>query len=209
MTAFINVTNHYWIIGGSTTDVYSSATNTMVPVTDQAYVDWSAGNVAAPIASEVELAEVLQNHGSQLPAWLFKAPSFVQPTPTTYTQGQLKAYTADARWRKEQGGITLAFGMPIETNDRAQAKISGAMLAAKYPPAPTKAPPGGGGPAFTTKWHAADGTIWPLDTLQIVAMTGELQLHIDQCFEALAGTIDAIDAGTITTLEQIDATFGF
>ena len=204
----LNILNHYWIVGGSTTDVYSNKTNAMVPQTDQTYVDWSMLNAPSPIASEAELADVLKPYGF-IPAWLFNAPSFIQPTPTTYSNDQLKAYTADARWRREQGGITLSSGMPIETDDRAQAKISGAMLAAKYPPASTKAPPGGGGIAFTTKWHAADGTIWPLDTPMIVAMSDALQLHIDGCFEAASGTIDAIEAGTITTLEQIDAAFGF
>ena len=124
-----------------------------------------------------------------------------------YPPGTLETYTGFKRWHKEQGGITLTSGMPIETNDRAQAKISGAMLAAKYPPASAKAPPGGGGIAFTTKWHAADGTVWPLDTPAIVAMNDALQLHIDQCFEASSAVVAGIADGTITTREQIDAAF--
>ena len=200
--------DHYWIIEGSTTEVYSSARNIMVPVNDPSYVEWASIRIASPIASVKELADVLKPR-NVLPVWLFDAAdTFIQPTPDSYSKGQLKAYNADARWRKEQGGMTLSSGMPIETNDRSQAKISGAMLAAKYPPASLKAPPGGGGIAFTTKWHAADGTIWPLDTPMIVAMSGELQLHIDQCFEAASATVDAIEAGTVTTLEQIDAAFG-
>lgn len=208
MIPAINFANHYWIVAGSTTEVYASKTNTYVATDDADYVAWTAARAASPIASEAELAEVLQGRSIALPAWLLNAPSFVQPTPDTYSKDQLKAYCYDARWRKEQGGITLASGMKIETDDRAQAKISGAMLAAKYPPAPTKAPPGGGGPAFTTKWHAADGTIWPLDTPGIVAMSGALQSHIDQCFDASSATVDAIEAGTITSLEQINQAFG-
>ena len=205
----IFVSNHYWVVGGSTADVYSSATNTMVPVTDQSFVDWSANRTPSTVPNEEELGGVLKTHGTSLPLWLFNAPSFIQPTPGTYSKDQLKAYSGDARWRKEQGGITLASGMPIETDDRAQAKISGAMLAAKYPPASAKAPPGGGGITFTTKWHAADGTFWPLDTPMIEAMSGALQSHIDLCFEAAAATYDAIEAGTITTLEQINASFNW
>lgn len=209
MTTFVNISNHYWIIGGSETAVYSSKTNTMVAPDDADYTEWrTAYGSASNIASEAELAVVLRNRGTSLPDWLLASPSFVQPAPGEYSNEQLKAYNDDARWRKEQSGITLSTGMPIETNDRAQAKISGAMLAAKYPPTPTKAQPGGGGPAFTTKWHAADGTFWPLDTPGIVAMSGELQLYIDECFEASSAVSDAIDAGTITTLQQIDAAYG-
>jgi hypothetical protein len=203
----VNVAGHYWIIGGSTTEVYSSASNTMVPVADADYVAWCEFKTASSIASEAELADVLQTYGAPLPAWLFNAPSFIQPAPTTYSKDQLVAYNADARWRKEQGGLTLTSGMPIETDDRAQAKISGVMLAAKYPPVATKAPPGGA-PAFTTQWHAADGSIWHLDAAMITAMSGEYQTHINLCFAASQATLDGITNGTVTTLEQIDAAYG-
>jgi Domain of unknown function (DUF4376) len=196
----INIADHYWIVGGSTTQVYSSKTNTYVPPDDADYVAWTAGKWATSIDSESELAAVLQSRGSQLPAWIFNAPSFVQPTPGAYSKDQLKAYCYDTRWRKEQGGITLTTGMPIATDDRAQAKINGVMLAAQYPP---------DGPAFTTKWHAADGTFWSIDTPGIVAMSGALQLHIDECFATSSATVDEIDAGVVTSLDQIDQAFGF
>jgi hypothetical protein len=154
---------------------------------DQDYLDWSSAGRGAPtLASMAELEAMMA---------------------VQYPPGTLKSYALFCRWQKEQGGITTSFGMPIETDDRAQAKISGAMLAAKYPPTPLKAPPGGSGPAFTTKWHAADGTIWPLDTPMIVAMSGELQLHVDECFEASAAVATGLEDGTITTREQIDQAF--
>jgi hypothetical protein len=182
----------YWFIGDDTANVYSSRRCMLVDAaSDQDYLDWSSGGRGAPtLASMAELEEMMAEQ---------------------YPPGTLKSYALFTRWQKEQGGITTSFGMPIETDDRAQAKINGAMLAAKYPPTPVKAAPkpapGGGGPAFTTKWHAADGTIWPLDTPMIVAMSGELQLHVDECFEASAAVATGLEDGTITTREQIDEAF--
>jgi hypothetical protein len=191
----VNIRDNYWVIGGSTTEVYSSKTNTLVPVDDQTYVDWTAAyGAATPIASEAELADVLKAY-NLLPAWLFNAASFIQPTPTTYSKEQLAAYSPDKRWRKEQGGITLSSGMPVKTDDRAQAKITGVFVAAQQ------------APTVITPWHAADGTVQQLDGNQLVAMNNDLLTHINNCFSVSADVLAQIEAGTITSLEQIDAAF--
>lgn len=55
--------NWYWIVGGSTTQVYSSATGDYLPLTDVAYVAWLAdGNLPTRIATEAELGDVLAPH---------------------------------------------------------------------------------------------------------------------------------------------------
>ena len=55
--------NHYWVVAGSATEVYSSAVNDYVPVADAGYVAWLAkDNVATRIASEAELGEVLAQY---------------------------------------------------------------------------------------------------------------------------------------------------
>jgi hypothetical protein len=113
-----------------------------------------------------------------------------QLTATTYSKAQLTGYTADARWRKEQGGLTLASGMPIITDDRAQAKINGARIA-----------------ALATKWYAADGMFYDLTSAQVIAMSDELQAHINNCFVIAADVQAQITAGAITTCEQVDAAF--
>ena len=114
-TLVVNPLNHYWIIGGSTTEVYSSATNTLVPVDDTNYVDWLTRYTPSPIASEQELQTVLIQRGVQVPLWLFNAPSFIQPAVDTYDKPQLKAYSDDARARKQEGGITVN-SMPFATD---------------------------------------------------------------------------------------------
>jgi len=185
---------HYWIIGDSTTEVYSSVSNTLVPVSDPDYVAWAVLGRATPILNEAELADVLRPH-QHLPAWLFNAPSFIQPAVGVYDNDQLKAYNADARWRKEQGGITATAGFPQHTDDRAQTKVAGAYSAQQEVP------------SVTTPWHAADGTVHVLDAAGLHQLHVDILTHINDCFLRSGDTVAQIDAGTVTTLEQIDAVY--
>jgi hypothetical protein len=55
--------NWYWIVNGSTTQVYSSAVGNYVPVDNAAYVAWLADDhVATRIDTEASLGEVLATH---------------------------------------------------------------------------------------------------------------------------------------------------
>src|SRR5262245_19183536 len=55
-----NPANWYWIVGGSTTQVYSSAVGDFVPVADPTYVAWKAdGTLATRIDTEANLGAVL------------------------------------------------------------------------------------------------------------------------------------------------------
>lgn len=52
--------NWYWVVNGSTTQVYSSASGDYVHIDNATYAAWAAaGNSATRIASEAELGEVL------------------------------------------------------------------------------------------------------------------------------------------------------
>jgi hypothetical protein len=190
----INPFDHFWMIGEGASQVYQSRTNTMVPVSDPAYVEWSLSRSPTPIPSEADLAEVLQKYPLVRP-WLFNAASFIQPAPDSYTPSQLKAYSDDARWRKEQGGLVTSAGFPIKTDDRAQAKITGVFSAAQVEP------------TVVTPWHCADGTIIDLDAAGMQAMNDDLLTHINNCFSISSDNRAAIDAGTMTTLEEIDAAY--
>jgi hypothetical protein len=56
-----NPSNWYWAVGGSTSQVWSSAAAAYVPTTDATYQTWlGAGNRATQIDSEASLAAVLQ-----------------------------------------------------------------------------------------------------------------------------------------------------
>lgn len=59
-TARYNPSDWYWIVAGSTTQVYSSARNDYFPVSDATYVAWLAGGrTATRIASEADLGQAL------------------------------------------------------------------------------------------------------------------------------------------------------
>lgn len=59
-----NPRDHYWIVGGSTTQVYASARAQFVPAVDSTYLAWlGAGNIPTRIASNAELYDVLIDAG--------------------------------------------------------------------------------------------------------------------------------------------------
>ena len=96
--------------------VYFSGTQVQMTTNDPDYVAWvDAGNTATQWPRD--------DQGAQTDAAL-------QEVLDPYNKfANLKYYTAFKRWQKEQGGITLESGMPIKTDDRSQAKISGAYFA--------------------------------------------------------------------------------
>lgn len=62
MTPF-DPANWYWIVNGSTAQVYSSAAANYVPVANATYVAWlEAGNLPTRILNEAELGEVLAQY---------------------------------------------------------------------------------------------------------------------------------------------------
>jgi hypothetical protein len=64
-----DASNWYWFVAGSTTQVYSSAAVSYVPVTDGTYQAWvSAGGVTSRISTEQELFDILLANGVPVPA---------------------------------------------------------------------------------------------------------------------------------------------
>lgn len=109
-------------------------------------------------------------------------------------RNQLTAYAADKRWQKESGGIVVG-GVPIATDDRSKQMIIGARLAADADP------------DWTTQWVGADGSVHPVDATAMIAISDAVQAHVNACFVTYASVKSAIDAGTITAREEIDAAF--
>lgn len=63
-----NPGNWYWIVAGSTTQVYSSAAGNYVPVSNSTYLAWLAlGYRPTKIDTEANLADVLSSAGQALP----------------------------------------------------------------------------------------------------------------------------------------------
>lgn len=107
---------------------------------------------------------------------------------------RLSQYAADARWRREVGGVEIA-GVPVATDDRSKQMIIGARIAADADP------------NWTTQWVGADSTIYPIDAEAIIAISNAVQAHVNACFATFATVKAEIEAGTITTAAAIDAAF--
>lgn len=142
--------------------------------------EWPEDLDVRPVPAEVEPGWTVDESGDFLPPEIQAI--------------DLAAYAADARWRLETGGITVA-GVPVLTDDRSKLMIAGARLAAMADP------------AWTTPWHGADGGIYPLDAAAIVAISDAVSAHVQATFSTFATVKAAIASGAITTTAEIDAAF--
>jgi hypothetical protein len=106
----------------------------------------------------------------------------------------LTAYAMAARWRKEVGGISVG-GVPVATDDRSKLMIVGARVAADADA------------NWSTVWQGADGNAYPLNAVQMVAISNAVQAHVANCFAIFASVAASIDNGSITAPAQIDAAF--
>lgn len=104
----------------------------------------------------------------------------------------LVAYARDRRWLAEIGGITVA-GVPIATDDRSKIMVIGARVAAEADP------------NWSTVWQGTDGNGYRVDATAMLAISDAVHAHVNATFATLATVLAAIEAGTITTTEQIDA----
>ncbi|PTM61907.1 DUF4376 domain-containing protein [Phreatobacter oligotrophus] len=114
--------------------------------------------------------------------------------PRPPTAAQLRAAAADARWRRETGGITVS-GISVHTDDRSKMMIMGARIQAVADP------------GFVTQWKGADGQFIALDAATITALSAAVLAHVDACFAREGEVLAAIDAGTVTTLAAIEQAF--
>ena len=165
---------------------------------------WTIGEDTANVWSSKRAASVPVTDPEYADNWLiaYGGPSNVSTMEELeaifgvhYPRGSLTAYTAWSRWMKEQAGMTTTSGIPVKTDDRSQAKINGTRLVAMQ------------NPALVTRWRASDGTYHDVDSAGIIAMSDDLQIHINNCFAVASDVQDEITAGTITTHAQIDDAF--
>ncbi|WP_418459723.1 DUF4376 domain-containing protein [Brucella intermedia] len=106
----------------------------------------------------------------------------------------LRDYAANKRWQKETGGIEIN-GLTVATDDRSKTMISGARVAAQNDP------------NFTTQWKAAGGSFVTIDAAAVIGISDAMLAHVSSCFATEAQVLAGIEAGTISTIEQIDTAF--
>jgi len=111
------------------------------------------------------------------------------------TVDTLKAYSAAVRFSKETGNITL-MGSTVYTDRESQSLIMGAYVSSTRDP------------NFIAKWKTPSGFV-TLDAAAIDAIASAVSTHVEACFAKEADVSAAIDAGTITTLAQIDSEYDF
>ena len=166
-----------------------------VPVGDADYAAWlGAGNVAVAIVSWQELWDVLQAAlPNRFPGWLYDGATFVQPAVDQYTPAQLKAYAGDVRWQAEITGTSA--GQAYRTDRVSRGLMSTTLGNVRA------------NPAVTVEWKALDGTFTTLDAAQMETFSADINAHVETCFATEKTCRADIDAGTVTTLGQIDALF--
>lgn len=174
-----NPRHWYW---GPYTDgrFYASAQQDFVDADDEGLAEWRARGFAPTLWPRDE-------SGAQTTAAL-------QDVLTPHgIFVDLAAYTADKRWRLETGGITVG-GAPVRTDRESQAMINGAFALAKD------------SPSTSILFKTAAGFA-SLNADAIVGIGRAVAAHVQACFAAEADVLYRINAGDISTKEQIDAAF--
>lgn len=105
----------------------------------------------------------------------------------------LKSHAAAVRYAKETGGLALD-GMLVATDDRSKLMIFAARTRAKED-------------ATTTKRWKTDAGFVTLDAATLITIGDAVEAHVTACFDLEDDVVAQIEAGTITTREQIDAAF--
>lgn len=116
--------------------------------------------------------------------YVYRAGAFV------LTRERLVEYAAEKRWRVETGGVEVG-GVRIATDDRSKTLITGGRIKADADP------------EHTLRFKA-DGGFITLDAAQIIAISDAVFAHTQAAFDAEDAVLEAISAGTITTLAEID-----
>ena len=185
----------YWHVNGDAANVYSSARNIYVPVSDSAYKTWLGNGMgdAQSIPSEADIWNYVKEFQ---PWWMWDATAerMSQPAAGQHTKGQLQNYDTDVRTRKVAGGMTAA-GVPVKTDDVSRGYIDGQAAAAAADP------------NFTTKWFGSDGQFYNVDAETMIAIGKAVSDHTNDCYTVFAQVSDQITLNTITTLAQIDTAF--
>jgi hypothetical protein len=90
---------------------------------------------------------------------------------------------ADRRWRAETRGISVN-GSPVATDDKSQAKLVGACLAATLDA------------SCSVQWKVADRGFVTLDRDQIIAIAQAVRTHVQACFDREAALAEEIQSAS-------------
>lgn len=127
--------------------------------------------------------------------WHYDGSTFSAPVPPAPTQSDLLAASAAARWARETGGITVG-EMAVPTDERTQQVLMAAYVMASADPDYT-----------IPTWKTGPGAFVALDADAILAIAQAVQAHVQACFALNRTTDEAILAGTITSIAEVQAAY--
>lgn len=178
-----NPQDWYWLADDAR--VYSSARQIIVDNTDADYVAWAATRAATPWPRD--------DAGDQ-------TDDALQDVLAPYNLfANLTYYSADARYRRENSGVTVASiggTVPFASDVASRNAVDTAWgyMNAK-------------GTTNSISWKMSDGSFITMSTAQVTTLMTDMSTFIQGCFECENANLAAISGGTITTREQIDAAF--
>lgn len=147
---------------------------------------WDSGSDAPHPGLPIGAIEVPDAPPNSLMVW--DGESFV------VSKEQLISHAANSRFLKETGGI-LVGGITVTTDDRSKQMVLGARVAADA------------NPAFSTPWVGADGSVTVINAATMIDISNAVLAHVAACFSTFAQVKEDIEAGTVSSLEEIDAAF--
>lgn len=121
--------------------------------------------------------------------------ALVPPPVVSLSKAELEDYLADRRWQAEQGGAFWR-GWPIHTDDRSQGKYLSELQAIALNVRVDNDP-----------WKFADGEFRPVSNADFPELAIAARDHVRNMFGIEALVLAEIEAGTVTTRQQIDAAF--
>lgn len=172
---------NFWL--ASDGRVYGSAKQLITDTSDPDYVAWtSAGNMASTWPMDID--------GIQTNAALQEV---LAPYETLFVD--LVAYAADARWRRQTGGYSVA-GVNYTSDRFSQANRQAAYIF------------GQNNPSYVFQWKPLGSRVfYALTQAQLNDVVMSESTLVQQCFACESSTVADINAGTITTRAQVDAAF--
>ena len=127
--------------------------------------------------------------------WVVSGSTVVPPGPLPPpTKPELIAYSANARFNKASGGVTVA-GAPYYSDPTARNTLASAH---DYAVA---------NPGHITDWKLADGTFIQLDEPTLAHSLQQMATFVQSCFTCESTSLTAINSGTMTTIAQVDAAY--
>jgi hypothetical protein len=97
------------------------------------------------------------------------------------------------RYEVENGGITVS-GVSVQTDRESRGNLTAARILAKEDP------------AYSTTWKTGGGFV-TLDAATILTIAQTVHDHVQKAFNVEAAVTAEIEAGTLTSVEQVHARF--